>query len=51
MTKSISQINLAKASTAKPSIKNPPGDKTLDLGTATRFYEIEDVDNTEEGEE
>ena len=40
-----------KASTANPSCKPPPGDKTLGFEPAIRFYEIEDDDKTEEGED
>ena len=51
MEKSISKRNSVKASTAKPSGKPPPGEKTLGIEPAIRFYEIEDGGNTEEGEE
>ena len=36
-----------KASTAKPSGKPPPGDKTLGLDKDIRFYTIEYGDNIE----
>ena len=36
-----------KASTSNPNGKSPPRDKTLGLEPDTRFYEIEDGDNTE----
>ena len=51
MARSISKRNPAKASTAKPSGKPPPGDKSLGLEPAIHFYLIEDSDKTEEGEE
>ena len=44
-------LKTVKASTAKPNGKPPPGDKTLGLDSLIRFYEIEDGDNTEKGEE
>ena len=40
-----------KSSTAKPNSKPPYGYKSLGIGPAIRFYEIEYGDNTEEGEE
>ena len=40
-----------KASTAKPLGKPPPGDKSLGLDPAIRFYLIENSDKSEEGEE
>ena len=49
--KSISKKSYFKASTAKPSGKLPPGDKTCGLEPDIRFYEIEDGDVTEKGEE
>ena len=39
-----------KASTDKPKCKPTPGNKYLGLEPDSRFYEIEDGDNTEEGE-
>ena len=44
-------LKTVKASTAKPNIKPPPGDKTLELDPAIPFYEIEYGDKTEEWEE
>ena len=41
--------NSAKASIAKPLGKPPHGDKTLGVDKDTCFYEIDDVDNIEEG--
>ena len=38
-------------STAKPNGKPPPVDKTLGIDPYIHFYEIEEFDNTEEGEE
>ena len=49
MAKSISKKSYVKASSAKPSGKPPPGDKTCGIDPATRFYEIEDGDGTEKG--
>ena len=51
MAKSISKRNSATASIANTLGKPIPGDKTLGLEPYIRFYEIEDVDKTEEGEE
>ena len=51
MAKTISRKISVKASEAKPLGKPPPGDKTLELDPAIRFYELEDGDKTEEGEE
>ena len=39
-----------KSSTANPRGKPLPGDKTLWLDPDIHFYEIEDGDNTEEGD-
>ena len=50
MTNTTSKKISVKASTAKPSIKPPPGDKTLGIESAIRLYAIEDGDDTEEGE-
>ena len=47
---SISKRNPAKASTAKPSGKPPPGDKSFGIEPAIRFYDIEDGDENERGE-
>ena len=44
-------LKLTKASPSKPNDKPPPGDKTLRIKPDIRFYEIEDGNNTEEGEE
>ena len=51
MARSISKRNQAKASSAKPSDKPPPGDKTLGLEPDIHFYLIQDGDKTGEGEE
>ena len=48
MEKSISKRNYAKASTAKPLGKPPPGDKSLGVYTGICLYLIEDVYKTEE---
>ena len=45
----ISKKISVKASVAKPLVKPPPGDKSLGLGTAIRFYDIEDRDETGKG--
>ena len=51
MDKNISKKISIKASSAnpleKPSEKPPPGDKTFGIGPDTRFYDIEDGDETE----
>ena len=49
MAQTISKKSSVKDSTAKPSGKPLPGDKTCGLETAIRFYEIEDGDETEKG--
>ena len=51
MAKPISKKSYVKASAAKPYIKPPPGDKTCGLEPAIHFYEIEDGDETEKGED
>ena len=51
MERSIIKRNSEKALTAKPLVKPPPGDKTLGVETAIFFYEIEDGDKNQEGEE
>ena len=51
MARSISKGNTEKVSTSMPLGKPPTGDKSLILEPTTHFYEIEDSDNTEEGEE
>ena len=50
-TKSISKKISVEASAAKPSDNPPTRDKTCGLEPANRFYEIEDGDETEKGEE
>ena len=50
MENTISKKSLVKASEAKPLGKTPPGDKTLGLEPETLFHNIEDGDETEEGE-
>ena len=50
MAKTTSKKISVMASAAKPSGKPPSGDKTFGLEPATRFYAIEDSDETEEGE-
>ena len=47
----ISKKISAKASAAKPLVKPLPGGKTLGLDPETWFYDIEDGDDTKEGEE
>ena len=49
MTKTISKKISVKVSSAKPSGKPPPGDKTLVIETEIRFYAIEIGGETEEG--
>ena len=44
-------MKTVKASTAKSNSKPPPGDKSLGIETAIRFYKIEYGDKNEEGEE
>ena len=51
MAEPISKRNQAKPSTANPSGKPPPRDKSLGLEPAIPFNAIEDGDETEEGEE
>ena len=41
-------MKIVVAATDKPNNKPPPGDKSLGINTAIRFYDIEDGDNTEE---
>ena len=50
MAKTTSKKISVMASAAKPSGKPPPEDKTFGLEPATRFYAIEESDETEEGE-
>ena len=50
MARTIS-IKTVKASTSKPNRKPPPGDKTIGLETAIRFYEIEYGNKTKKLEE
>ena len=47
-TENTVSLKLIKASTYKPNGNPTPGDKTIGLESAIRFYEIEDADNTEE---
>ena len=49
--KTISRKSSVKASAAKPPGNPTPRDEILGLEPATHFYEIEDGDKTEEGEE
>ena len=49
MVKTTSKKISVKALSANPLGKPPPGDKTLGIEPTTRFYEMEDVDDTEEG--
>ena len=51
MANHISKKISVKDSTAKPSGKPPPGDKTYGLEPDIRFYEIEDGYETEKREE
>ena len=51
MAKTISKKSSVKATSENSLGKPPPGDKTLGLETETRFYAIEDGNDTEEGEE
>ena len=51
MARPISKRNTEKASAAKTLGKPHTGDKSLEIDPAIHFYEIEDSDNTEEGEE
>ena len=60
LDKDISLLNMAKpigqkisveASSAKPLVKPLPGDKNCGLDPDIRFYDIEDGDETEKGEE
>ena len=48
MGKTTSKKISVKSSTAKPSGKSLPGDKTLVIEPETRFYAIEVSDKTEE---
>ena len=50
-TEIFTSMKYAKASTPKPNRKPLPGYKTLGIDPAICFYEIEDVNKTEEGEE
>ena len=51
MAKTISRKSSVKAAAAKLLYKPPPGDEIIGLDPAICFYEIEDGDKTEEGEE
>ena len=44
------KMKTVKSSTAKPNRKPPPGDKYVGIEPDTRFYEIEDDNDTEEGD-
>ena len=50
MVKTISRKSLVKALAAKTLGKPPSEYKTLGLEPAIRFHELEDVDETAEGE-
>ena len=50
-TKRSAILKWTKSSTSKPNGKPPPGDYTLVLDPDIRFYEIEEDNKTEEGEE
>ena len=50
MAKTVS-LKSTRASIAKPNTKPLPRDKTLGIDPVIFFYEIEDGNNTEEGEE
>ena len=45
------KMKTLKASTASTKGKHLSGDKSLGIEPSIHFYEIEDGDNTEEGEE
>ena len=47
MVKITSKKRYIKASSAKPTIKLPPGDKPPGIDPLIRFYDIEDSDKTE----
>ena len=47
IVKPISKKISVKASTAKPLVKPPPGDKTFGIVSDIRLYEIEDGDDTD----
>ena len=51
MAKTTGKKISVKASASKPLIKTPPRDKTLGLEPEIRFYNLEDCDETAEGEE
>ena len=51
MENTIIRKSSVKALASKPSIKPLPRDETLGLEPAIRFCELEDGDDTEEGEE
>ena len=51
MANTTSKKSSIKASSAKTSGKPPPGDKTFRIDTEIHFYDIEDGDETEEGQE
>ena len=49
IVKTTSKKRYVKASAYKPFGKTFPGDKTLGINLETRFYTLEDGDDTEEG--
>ena len=49
MKRTVSKINAAKASKYNPLGKTALGDISFGIDPATRFYELEDSDKTEEG--
>ena len=51
MAKTISKKISVKASSSNPLGKPLPGDKTFGIEIEIRLYDIEDCDETEEGEE
>ena len=51
MANTISRKRSVNASSSKPLEKPQPGYKYFRLETEIRFYELEDIDNTEDGEE
>ena len=51
MASSISKRNTEQVSTANPFGNPHPGDKSLGIEIDVCFYEIEDGDKTEEGED
>ena len=51
MAKTISKKSSFKASEAKPLDKPPPGGEIFEIEPEIRFYDIEDEEDTEKGEE